>query len=94
MQGPTSTLQAVKLYIHYQTILLLLYNLVKLLHDPCAFNIYIYIVILSLIIMTFICTKLPFELLKKICKKHKGWTFSMLIIMTRELNKIAKHVAI
>ena len=44
--------------------------------------------------MTFICTKLPFELLKKIYKKHKGWTFSLLIIMTREMNKIAKHVAI
>ena len=92
MQGPTSTLQAVKLYIHYQTVLLLLYNLVKLLHDPCTFNIYIYSD--TELIMTFICTKLPFELLKKICKKHKGWTFSMLIIMTRELNKIAKHVAI
>ena len=67
MQGPTSTLQAVKLYIHYQTVLLLLYNLVKLLHDPCAFNIYIYIYIYSdtELIMTFICTKLPFGLLKK-----------------------------
>ena len=92
MRGTTSTLQAVKLYIHYQTVLLLLYNLVKLLHDPCTFNIYIYSD--TELIMTFICTKLPFELLKKICKKHKGWTFSMLIIMTRELNKIAKHVAI
>ena len=65
MQGPTSTLQAVKLYIHYQTVLLLLYNLVKLLHDPCAFNIYIYIYSDTELIMTFICTKLPFELLKK-----------------------------
>ena len=63
MQGPTSTLQAVKLYIHYQTVLLLLYNLVKLLHDPCTFNIYIYSD--TELIMTFICTKLPFELLKK-----------------------------
>ena len=73
MQGPTSTLQAVKLHIHYQTVLLLLYNLVKFLHDPCAFNTYIHTYIHTYIyiysdtelIMTFICTKLPFELLQK-----------------------------